>query len=346
MERVMSELAEHYSLKPELELHLIMYGIKPELFYSIPSNIVIHKPSYIFNNNYRFWFTIKTLFYLRNKIKCIKPDSILSFGEYWNNFVLLALLGLKYPVFVSDRCQPDKSLGRFHDFLRKRLYPLANGVIVQTKKAFEIYKRFLPAEKLYVIGNPIRSIPANESVKKENIVLSVGRLINTKHHDELIRLFVAINAPDWKLIIVGGDALKQKNYEKLKELVQKHNAEDKVVLTGSREDVDFFYKMSKIFAFTSSSEGFPNVIGEALSAGLPVVAFDCNAGPSEMIENNRNGFLIQVSDFSTFQTKLQILMENEAIRTTFGGRAMYSIKSFSSQLICEKFLQTILPSNG
>lgn len=345
MERVMSELASYFCSNAELEVHLVMYGIKPELFYSIPPNISIHMPDFEFKNKLRLWFTFRTLLFLRKKIKSITPDSILSFGEYWNNFVLIALFGLKFPVYVSDRCQPDKSLGKIHNALRRFLYTRSTGVIVQTKKAKDIYQQILPGTKLHVIGNPIREIIANQTDIKENIVLSVGRLINSKHHDELIKLFAKIGLPDWKLVIVGGEAIKQQNLKKLQNLVSELNAEDRIELAGSRNDVDSFYKKSKIFAFTSSSEGFPNVIGEAMSAGLPVVAFDCIAGPSEMIEDNKNGFLIPVSDYSDFQNRLSFLIENESKRIEFGDNARHSIKAFSSHLICEKFLQTILPTN-
>jgi glycosyltransferase involved in cell wall biosynthesis len=63
-----------------------------------------------------------------------------------------------------------------------------------------------------VIGNPIRNWPRDEE-QKENIVLSVGRLIKTKHFDDLIRMFVELNVPGWKLMIVGGDA-KGRNFQK------------------------------------------------------------------------------------------------------------------------------------
>ena len=342
MERVMSELANYFSLKPELEVHLVMYGIKPELFYPVNSNIIIHKPAFVFNNKFRNWFTIKTLFYIRKEIKYLSPDSILSFGEYWNNFVLIALFGLKFSICVSDRCQPDKSLGKFHNTLRKFLYSRTKGVIIQTKIAKEIYQKILPDFKLHVIGNPIRKIIGSELKNKENIVLSVGRLIQSKHHSELIKLFISINEPGWTLVIVGGDALKQKNFKQLQALISELNAEDKVILTGSREDVDDFYNKSKIFAFTSSSEGFPNVIGEAMSAGLPVVAFDCIAGPSEMIENGINGYLVPLFDYETFKNKLTMLMQDEILRIKMSNAAVDIQNNFSKELIAESFLKTLL----
>ncbi len=229
-----------------------------------------------------------------------------------------------------------------HDKLRKILYPRAKGVIVQTNVAKEIYKKILPKANIHVIGNPIRSIPVDHTIKKENIVLSVGRLISSKHHDELIKLFVKINAPGWKLFIVGGDAQKQKNFDKLNVLINELNAKDKVVLTELRKDVDNFYKKSKIFAFTSSSEGFPNVIGEAMSAGLPVVAFDCVAGPSEMIEDGKTGYLVSLFDYDTFEKRLGDLTLDEALQKEFGKKGQQKIKEFSVNKISEKFYQTIL----
>lgn len=342
MERVMSELASYFSLLPQLEIHLVLYGISPVLFYSIPSSIIIHKPDFVFNNKYRAWFTLKTLLFLRRKVKSTGSEYILSFGEYWNNLVLIALFGLKLRIFVSDRCQPDKSLGTLHGILRKIIYPTADGVIVQTKMAYEIYRKKIPDVMLRVIGNPIRKIDADYLVAKENIVLSVGRMINTKHFDELIRLFVRINAPGWKLVIVGGDALKQSNFEKYQDLINTLGVGDSVFLTGYQKDIDIFYRRSRIFAFTSSSEGFPNVIGEAMSAGLPVVAFDCIAGPSELITDQENGFLIPVNDYGLFQKRLEKLMHDEQLRAKFGERAQESVLSFSISEIGRKYYEFII----
>ena len=72
--------------------------------------------------------------------------------------VLLSLLGTTISVYVSDRAQPDKSMGKVHDLLRKKLYPKAKGVIVQTEKALGIFKKMYTHNNFKVIGNPIRQI--------------------------------------------------------------------------------------------------------------------------------------------------------------------------------------------
>ena len=345
MERVMAELAGYFSKKETVKVHLVLYGINRDIFYVLPNNVIIHKPSFTFNDTKRKISSLKTLRFLRKKIKEIKPDAILSFGEYWNNFVLMATLGLHYPVFVSDRSQPDKSLGKTQDKLRQWLYPFAQGIIAQTEKAKQVYQSIYRHGNIMVIGNPIRKIQnIEEVIERENIVLMVGRLIESKHQDKLIELFVKINNPRWKLVIVGYDHLKQNHLARLQEMVKELGVEDRVILTGKQSNVERYYLQSKIFAFTSSSEGFPNVIGEALSAGLPVVAFDCVAGPSEMITDNENGFLVPLFDYELFQENLALLMSDVSKREQFSLNARESIKKFSVENIGERFFKFIIPS--
>ncbi|WP_430817924.1 glycosyltransferase [Carboxylicivirga sp. N1E11] len=344
MERVMAELASYFSSQENIETHLVLYGISRQIFYDLPNNVIIHKPKFKFNNNKRLYSTLQTVLYIRKVVVDINPDATLSFGEYWNSLVLIALLGKRTPLFISDRCQPNKSFGKLHDKLRKWLYPLATGVIAQTEKAKQIYHTQFNHNNIRVIGNPIRKIEKRGDVGRQNIVLMVGRLIKTKHHDKLIEMFINIANPHWKLVIVGYDHQKQKNSENLKRIIARSNAQDRITLAGKQSDVEAYYLSSKIFAFTSSSEGFPNVIGEAQSAGLPVIAFDCIAGPSEMINDGENGFLIPLFNYREFEEKLRALMENEEMRRAFGKKGRIDIVNFSIDKIGAETLNFILPN--
>ncbi|MBP8959654.1 MAG: glycosyltransferase [Bacteroidales bacterium] len=340
MERVVSELAGYFCKKSNIELHLLLYGRKPEIFYPVPENLIIHKPEVVFNNHLRFFYTIGRLNFLRKTIKKIKPDSILSFGEYWNSFVLLALYGLNYPTYISDRCSPQKKFGIIHQSLRKWLYPKAKGIIAQTEKAKDVYEKQHLNRNITVIGNPIHKIN-NYDTNKEKIVLTVGRLISTKNHDKLIDIFCKINLPDWKFSIIGGNALKEDNLTKLNMLISEYKAESKVLITGFQSNLDIIYKKCSIFVFASESEGFPNVVGEAMSAGLPVIAFDCMAGPSEMITDGENGYLVKLHDFETFKERLELLMNDAELREIMGLKAKESIKKFYIEYIGDKYYKFI-----
>ena len=240
MERVMAELAASFCIQEDLEVHLVLYGKDLEIFYKLPSDIKIHKPKAGFDDKKRIKYTIGRLIYLRCEVKKIKPHSVLSFGEYWNSFVLISLFGLPNPVYISDRCSPEKKYSRHHAFLRSLFYPRAKGIIAQTEKTREIYHRQFKHSNIRVIGNPIRSISVTKDKDRENIVLMVGRLIYTKHQDRLIRLFLELAIPGWRLFLIGYDHLNQENFKRLQTLIDLNHASDKVILLGKQRNVDFF----------------------------------------------------------------------------------------------------------
>ncbi|REL24732.1 glycosyltransferase family 4 protein [Rhodohalobacter sp. SW132] len=342
MERVMSLLANNFSERRDSEVHLVLIGKKRQISYPLSENVVVHRPEFTFNNSRRTIDTLRTMRFLRAEVKAIDPDTVLSFGEMWNNLVLLSLFGLQYPVYVSERSQPEKNLGRLHNFLRDKLYPGAAGYIAQTEQAKEICLKHGWNHNVKVIGNPVRNVKPNPEIEKENIVLTVGRLIRTKHVDHLIEIFTSIDKPGWKLLIVGGDAKKQDLSEELQKQIDELNMNNRIFLEGQQKDVDRYYNRSKIFAFTSSSEGFPNAIGEALSAGLPVVAYDCVAGPSDMIADGENGYLVPLFDKEEFKRKLTKLMDSDTLRKSFSNKSDIKIQAFGEMEIVEEFYGFIM----
>lgn len=341
MERVMSEVANYIAINTQTDCHLILYGKSREIFYEISPNIKVYKPSFEFNDNRRQWMTVKTMWFIRSTIKEIKPNIVLSFGERWNNLVLLSLLGIKTSIFVSDRSSPKINHGFIHNNLRRLLYPLATGVIVQTKIAKEIFDSKFKNRNIKVIGNPIREINYNKNIERGKIIISVGRLIRTKHFDRLINIFAETDSKDWKLVIIGGDSNKQSNKALLQNRIQELNLEDRIILKGVQDNIDEYLLEASIFAFTSSSEGFPNVIGEAMSAGLPVIAYDCISGPSDMIDNGKNGYLVPLFDDDKFKNNLQYLIDHKIEREIMGVYAKESIKRFSSEMICKQIYSFI-----
>ncbi len=341
MERVMSELANHFANKPEAEVHLVLYGKSREIFYTLPDSVKIHKPEWPFNNNQRLRSTLRTFLWVRRTVKLIDPDTILSFGEYWNSFVLLALKGTGYPVYVSDRCRPDKDLGRLHERLRKWLYPNAAGIVAQTSQAKQFMEEQLGEVNIRVIGNPIRPFRTGLGVEKEKIILTVGRLIDTKHHDRLVEIFDCVKSDEWKLMIIGGNAIKQDGMLRLKEIIKEKGLQHSVIMKGTVSNVEKYYLKSEIFAFTSSSEGFPNALGEAMSAGLPVVAYDCVAGPSDMIDDGKSGFLTGLYEDYEFEKKLRKLMQNKDLREKMGTAAKDKIRVFDPNQIGERYFSFI-----
>lgn len=343
MERVMSILLNDFAQRAQIEVSLILIGRNRNIEYDLNQNILVYKPSFIFDDTKRNLSTLKTMQFIRKTVKKIQPNCVLSFGEVWNNLVLLSLLGKKVPIFISDRSQPDKNLGFLHNFLKKKFYHKASGFIAQTSQAASIAKRKKLNKNIKVIGNPIRTLDLPK-VDKENIVLTVGRLIPTKNIDRLINLFSQINDNEWQLQVIGGNAKKLDLLNEYKTQVKTLRKTDQIQILGQRKNVEFYLAKCKIFAFMSNSEGFPNALGEAMAAGCACIAYDCVAGPSDMIDDGVNGFLIPVGKEDLFQQKLQLLMQDQDLRNEFGKNAREKMMLFRSEIISNQYFKFIMSS--
>ena len=253
--------------------------------------------------------------------------------------MMLACYGLDERIYLSDRSSPELDIGMFQSYLRRILYPKAVGLIVQTARAFKMAHSRTLNDRICIVPNPIAMRPLAQEEGRRNIILSVGRLISTKNHDRLIRIFASLEENDWELIIVGDDAQKQQNHAELSGIAKQLGVSDRVHLVGPQSNVQQFYDKAKIFAFTSSSEGYPNVVAEALSAGLPVVSYDCVAGPAELITNSENGFLVEVFDDIAFCERLSTLTGDEEKRIQMGANARNSVAHLSPENVALRVLR-------
>tara|TARA_X000001036_G_scaffold397890_1_gene400423 strand:+ start:265 stop:1335 length:1071 start_codon:yes stop_codon:yes gene_type:complete len=339
MERVISELGNCLALQDDLEIVLIQYG-NSKKFYSVSAKIVHEIIPFKTDSYSKLGFTFKSLFFLRNTIKKHKPDVVLSFGEYYNSFVLFALLGFRLKIFISDRSRPGIDLGTIHNFLRKYLYRNAAGIIAQTSKAKDFIFKTTGHKNICIIGNPIQS--HSETVnERDNYVLTVGRLIKSKNVDYLIDLFADSKTEGWQLIIIGDGP----EMEYLKKYSSERGLIERVKFMGIIKNVQKYYQKSKIFLFASDSEGFPNALAEAMSFSLPSIAYDCIAGPSDLIEDGFNGYLVPLKNRVEYKEKFEFLLSDKELRTKMGAIARQSIKKFDREAIAEKYLKFIINEN-
>ena len=177
--------------------------------------------------------------------------------------------------------------------------------------------------------------------KKEKTVVAVGRLHEVKGFDRLLEIWqetVKIH-PDWKLTIVGDGDEKQKLYNKAETLGIKGS----VTFTGAldHDKVLDVMKKSSIYAMTSYSEGFGFVLIEAMSCGLPAVAFDVRVGPRAIINDGINGTLVEDNDKKAFVGTLCKLMESDKMCRDFGESAVVRAKDYSEEKIMEKWLSIL-----
>ena len=124
--------------------------------------------------------------------------------------------------------------------------------------------------------------------------------------------------------------------EKLEEQIKNCNLEKKVILTGklNENEINNEFLKSDIFVLTSKSESFSLVLCEAMNYGIPCVAFDVDVGPREIIQNGKNGFLIEDRNIDLMIKKIDGLLSNNDIRKKMGIDA----KKKASQYYPDKIL--------
>ena len=157
----------------------------------------------------------------------------------------------------------------------------------------------LPANRVKVIHNPVTRPDPNTGravwpANARHRILAVGSLRWQKDFPTLLRAFRLLldQGCDGELVILGDGP----DRKALSAMLQPLGLIDRVTMPGFTPDTGTYYASADLFALSSRSEGFANVIVEALSHGLPVVATDCPHGPSEILDTSDIGSLVPVGD--------------------------------------------------
>jgi len=278
-------------------------------------------------NNVRRWRA------LRAALREARPDLVLSFVTETNVLTLLSSLGLALRVIVSERSDPGRyPLGRSWSWLRRRLYPAAVGVVVQTEAARAGMRRAAPGARLEVIPNPAL-LPEGDPLRgpgppeRGPFVVGLGRLAREKGFDLLLRAF-ALCAPrhhGWSLVLVGDGPERAA----LADLAAELGLAARVRFTGLVPDPGRIVRRAALFVMPSRYEGFPNALLEAMACGLAVIAVDCPSGPREIVDHERNGLLVPPEDPKALAAAMDRLMADEAVRRRLGERAVEVLERFN-----------------
>lgn len=323
------------------QVTIITLADKSNDFYKLPSNVsrielgIMGESSNLIEaveNN------IERISTLRKAIDSTEPDVVVSSLRVTNVSVILALLGKKYPIIVTEQNDVKVfSYGLVWETLRRLTYPLASKV-VSVSKGVDQGIDLLPLNKRVVIYNPITvkddqttpTLPPEVDANK-NWIVSMGRLTPQKGHDLLLSAFhqLANQHPDWQLLILGRGELR----EQLEKMRDDLGLSGQVVFTGALTNPFAVLKQAKIFVMASRSEGFPLAHGEALASGLPVIATDCPSGPREMIRHDIDGLLVTNQDVSALATAMESLISDQQKRQQLAARAPEVVERFGQDKI-------------
>lgn len=194
--------------------------------------------------------------------------------------------------------------------------------------------------KCVAIPNFLSNISRYKNNKRKRQVIAVGRLHEVKGFERLIKIWGQADIQKDIILKIVGDG-EEKDH--LVEVIREHKLEEKVILTGSLEHEQVIEEMqqSLFYVMTSFSEGFPFVLIEAMSCGLPVVAFDVRVGPAAIIEDGKSGYLVTESDGAGFIEKVKLLCDEPELREQMSINAVNRSRQFSEERVMAQWMEII-----
>ncbi|WP_456268301.1 glycosyltransferase family 4 protein [Kushneria sp. AK178] len=219
--------------------------------------------------------------------------------------------------------------------LKRATLPRYDRVIFLTSRDVS---KFRDRSKFLYIPNPspFTEVSPARTAPSSKVAIGVGRLTHQKGFDLLIpawKSFIA-NHPDWKLIIVG----EGEDRDKLQSLIREHELENHCELHGNSNDIGALYQRADIMLMPSRFEGLPMSLIEAQYHALPIVAFDCETGPREIVTDGEDGYLVPTFDQQAFTDAIDKAISPERYEA-LSQAATRSAKRFDRQEIIHHWKQ-------
>ncbi len=270
---------------------------------------------------------------LRRAVREIQPACVISATDRMNVMSLLACARLNVPVVIAEHNDPrHQPLPRVWEWLRGRNYHHAAIAVALTQDIADYMRNRWNMRATIVIPNGV-ALPEDWSCppcdQRACTLLAMGRLSPQKGFDLLLEAFsmIAKDWPDWKLRILGEGPERGV----LEALIATYGLEGRVELVGWVDDPHPELARASLFVLSSRYEGFPVGLLEAMACGLPVVSFDCQSGPAEIIRPEVDGLLVPAGDVAALAAAMARLLGDPTLRVTLGSHAREVNDRFSLQ---------------
>lgn len=332
---------------------------KGEPFYELNKKIAFYN---IYSRFIQFYIKLYKFFVKNNKRRFLQ--NLKSKNKRWNKFIntinpdvvicfsLATLLDITYEkkfdskIILTVHGNPiNDYTNRFWtrpDFINdtlKNIYQKADVVQV----LLDSYAKGLPQSfnnRTVTIANiaPYSDYTIDYDKQGQKKIVCLASLDERKHQDLLINAFarIANNYPDWTLEL-WGSGTKKDIYQKM---IFDYKMENKIFLKGTTDNAKEILKNSDIFALPSICEGWPLVLGEAMSMGIPCIGLERCDGTNEIIKDEINGLLCK-DDIIDFAEKLEILINKKELRKKFGLSGKYDMKNYTEDIIWDKWIKLI-----
>lgn len=360
-ERVVSTLLNN--LVEKYECHLIL--MENKISYELDDRInIISLDENLNQSGIIKLIRLPVIAYELNKIvKKYGYTTVLSFLHRANYVNVLAKSFSNHKAIISERIassslyQDNSITSKISNVLINKLYNKADLIISVSKAIVEDLKiNYKIKSEQIVIYNPyniekIRKLSTesiSEDIDKNKSIITVGSLSKRKNHQILINAFSKIEKKDnIKLYILG----KGEEEVNLKNLVKELKIENKVIFLGFDNNPYKYLSKCGIFVLSSNSEGFPNVLAEAMICRCSIVSTDCLSGPREILAPNSNinfqlsneieyteyGLLTPINNQEKMKEALDLLVRNESLRIQYTNKVDERIEDFRIEKIVSEY---------
>jgi glycosyltransferase involved in cell wall biosynthesis len=313
-------------------------------------NIKIINPTFDISTNTSRKF--KYFLCLYELIKLIKKDKKITVFAFQANFYCVIICKILFNVNLITRSNSSPS-GWSQNLLKKiifkYLFKLIDCVIVNSldfKK--ELKKKFYVNSKC--IYNPLNSHQIKKlskqkinfsffNGKKELKIINIGRFVDQKDHMTLLQAINIIkNKINFKMIIIG----KGVNKNKILNFIKENNLSKKVKVLPFQENPFKYIKLSNIFILTSTFEGLPNVLLEAICLKKFIISSKCPTGPREILNGGKGGFLFDVGNYEELAKKIEEYYFNKHLYKKKIDYAYKKLHRFNYNGNLKKYLNVVL----
>ena len=351
-ERIFCQMVTELRKRTDFDLEVVLLDNLTQ-DYKIPDDINVH----VLNSQYKL---TRSIYQLTKILLRLKPTLTISFLTRSNVASIVAAKLLRHNCVISERVNTMSHLGTSKKSVLVKLivrliYPRANRIIaVSNGVKNDLINYFgVKQSKLQVIYNwynvqylRMKSSEPIDYRTPDNFILAVGRLVENKNFELLLRAYKEAHT-EYNLVILGDGELRTE----LVELASDLEIKNKVHFIGFVENPYPFYANAKFYISTSNAEGFPNSIAEALALGCPVIATNCPSGPSEILDEQelwdqsgfypaKYGILIPMNSKSALLKSIQ-QMERQNVRDYYSAMGQERIKSFTIEIAMKRYIKLI-----
>ncbi|WP_160243649.1 glycosyltransferase [Acinetobacter indicus] len=336
--RVVAETANELCKNSEIDINILSLAKLNGTSYPVDSRINLHSlnmkkySTTHYKGILKIVWLISTFFFMLKFLKDKSKDNLI-FNLTSPPLIILFALFFKRKNFKLLFCEHSSPLNKkrsnLYHLVRNFILKRGDLVIALNKKDYEFYKS--QNIKTQLIHNGI-TFPAHLVDKKSKKIIFVGRFANEKNPLEALSIFKESKLwiQDYKLYFYGYGPLKAQLLQKISEFELLSN----VFIIEGETNRDIIYKDACCLIMTSKYEGFGMVLVEAMSYGIPCIAYNCPEGPSDIIIDDFNGYLIPLNERNIFIDRLSCLSFKDLdVNEVKGSIVNYSISKIASKWI-------------